>query len=148
MKKIITMLLMMVSITIVSCSKKGNKGRDIPDDVTSNFNEMFHNVKNETWKKINDFIYEADFTKDGKKIAVRFSMDGNWQKTTRQINRKDLPKAVVKVLDKNYKNDKISYTGTVKDMTGTNYVIDVQQQDSTTELTYDPNGDLMNQITK
>lgn len=148
MKKIFAISLLLVSVSLISCSKKGSKSQDIPDNVSSTFSEMFHNAKNTHWKKINAFIYEADFIQGGKKVAARFSMDGNWQKTTRQINVKNLPKAVDKEIRKNYKNDKITYAGTVRDKTSKNYVIDVKQKKKTTELTYDPQGDLMNQITK
>ncbi len=148
MKNIITIFLFLISGSLISCSKKGSKNQDIPDNVSSTFSEMFHNAKDTHWKKINAFIYEADFLQNGEKVAARFSMDGNWQKTTRQINVKDLPKAVDKEIRKKYKNDKITYAGTVKDMTSKNYVIDVKQKKKTTELTYDSEGDLMNQITK
>ncbi len=148
MKNFITISLLLISVSLMSCSKKGSKSQDIPDNVSSTFSEMFHNAKNAHWKKINAFIYEVDFIQNGEKVAARFSMDGNWQKTTRQINVKALPKAVDKEIQKKYKNDKITYAGTVKDMTSKNYVIDVKQKKKITELTYDAEGDLMNQITK
>ena len=148
MKNIITISLLLASITLISCSKQGSKSQDVPDNVSSTFSEMFHNAKNTKWKKINAFIYEADFMQNGDKVSARFSMDGNWQKTTRQIKIQALPKAVDNEIRKKYKNDKITYAGTVKDMTSKNYVIDVKQKKKTTELTYDSEGDLMNQITK
>ena len=148
MNKFVVVSYILVCMLFVSCQKKSIGRSAIPGAVVDTFHEMFQGATQVHWDKVNDLVYKADFVDKGKKVSVLFNMDGVWQKTTRQINQEDLPDTVVKEIDKNFKNDKIVYAATVKNMIGMNYKIDLKHDSTTIELTYDLNGDLINHISK
>jgi len=95
MTKIISMLSILL---IASCSFAGNP----PAAVKNAFEKKFPNATSVSWGKENAQEWEAEFTLNGKKISSNFLADGTWVETEESINKEELPKAILTVIQKKY----------------------------------------------
>ncbi|HNW74407.1 MAG: PepSY-like domain-containing protein [Bacteroidales bacterium] len=95
MTKIISMLSILL---IAGCSFAGNP----PAAVKNAFEKKFPGATSVSWGKENAQEWEAEFTLNGKKISANFQVDGTWVETEEPINKEELPKAVLSVIEKQY----------------------------------------------
>ena len=91
------MLVAATMLTTVSCL-----AQDAPSAVKSAFAKYFPGVTAKKWDK-EDGKYEADFTKDSKKMSATFTADGTMEKTETGIKVAELPSAVTDYIKTNYK---------------------------------------------
>lgn len=77
------------------------KAQETPAVVTSSFSKNFPGVTVKEWDK-EDNEYEANFTKDGKKMSASFTADGKLQETETDIKVTELPSSVTKYITANY----------------------------------------------
>ena len=91
------MLVALTMIVTVSCM-----AQDAPSAVKSAFAKYFPGVTAKKWDK-EDGKYEANFSKDGKKMSATFTAEGTLEETETDIKVAELPSAVADYIKTNYK---------------------------------------------
>lgn len=143
MRKILTLLPILLVLTLVGCSKK--KSNDIPSDLTQTFSSKYPKAQKVSWHKINQFEYRASFMVNGKKMKATFSEDGGVLSTEKQINKNKLPKGVMSSVTQNYKKSEISEVFKITNKKGTQYQVVVNKNGKKSKMTYDEDGDMIQQ---
>jgi hypothetical protein len=95
-------------------------------------------------------IFEVAFTYKGHKYEVECSPDGKFVAIDKEIEAKDLPKAVAKALQEKYPNAKYNVIEEVtKDDKIAEYEIDLTTADKkSVEVVFDPSGKLLKEEKK
>jgi len=96
----ISFLLISLSILFTACQPMN--GQEIPQAVKDSFQKKYPKEKSPDWSVDSHGYYEAQFKKDGEKYRADFKSDGQWIETENSIKFDDLPKAVRKVVEKDY----------------------------------------------
>ena len=78
----------------------------VPQPVKTAFSKSFAGVNDAKWENEKG-NYEANFSKDGKKMAVLFDGSGKLMETETSIAIKELPANVTAYMSKNYKDQKV-----------------------------------------
>lgn len=144
MKKIHLFLLVFFITSAVYAQKEDVKESSVPEAIKNSFNKKYPDAKHRSWKTKNG-DYEVDFYFENKKHESKYTLDGTWQKTTRNINKKDLPAPVIESHNKSefqsWMIDDIELVETpdYKIL----YYIKVVKARNVTELLYNPTGELM-----
>ena len=97
MKKIFSMLVPVVIITM-TCSAQT---KNIPKAVIDALATKFPGATNVKWGKESAKEYEAEFNINDKSVSANFGIDGSWVETETVIKVSDLPVAVTARLPKN-----------------------------------------------
>lgn len=96
-------------------SQKLQEGQ-VPQEVKSAQEKRFPGIKVKWSKEEKDF--EAEFTKDGKKMSTVFGANGTWKETETNIKVSDLPKAVTDYMTKTAKAKSIKEAAIVSKADG------------------------------
>ena len=93
----------MITLATTGFSSFAQKLQDdkVPQAVKSAQEKKFPGIKVKWSKEEKDF--EAEFTKDGKKMSAVFDANGTWTETETNIKVSDLPKAVMDYMTKTAK---------------------------------------------
>lgn len=93
-------------------------GKDFPEKVKADFKSRFPSVTKVKWER-QGVLYEAEF-KDGKKeIEVIYSKEGDWLYTVTEMDRRNLPVAILNGFrSSKYADWKLDETGTAEAATG------------------------------
>ena len=137
MTKIISMLSILL---IAGCSFAGNP----PAAVKNAFENKFPNATSVNWGKENAQEWEAEFTLNGKKISSNFLTDGTWVETEEPINKEELPKVILGVIQKQYSGWSImeaAKTETAKN--GTIYEADIKKGTKKLSLAFKEDGTIV-----
>jgi len=88
------LLLLILYIGIASLNNRGLcQTQPVPPSITSQFASMFPDAKNTEWRnKQTDF--QVFFMTGHAKCEVKFSMDGKWISTEKQITKDSLPEKI------------------------------------------------------
>lgn len=122
MKKLLVTGLMLASIAAFAQKMDASK---VPTSVKSTFNKNFPGTGDIKWEKENGH-YEANFKKNGEKMAALFDEGGKWLETESHIEVSALPAAVNDYVAKKYKGEKIKGAAKIQLASGeTNYEAEV-----------------------
>ena len=80
---------------------------DVPRAVQEAFAQKYPGAENVRWSRDKNDYHEAHFTLDGEKYRADFEKSGKWIETEQNVKKKDLPKAVEKVIEDKYDKPKI-----------------------------------------
>ncbi len=105
MKTLITAAIIGTAI-VTGCTKKLSES-EIPEVVIESFNVNFKDVKADNWEKERDGSYEAEFDLNNIETSATFSADGKLLETEQEIEKEDLPQAVIEYLKTNYTDKNI-----------------------------------------
>ncbi len=100
-------LLPIILFSIFSCEPSAVKDIKVPDVVKKAFAKKYPNEKKENWNIDRNGSYEAKFKEGGETFKADFTPDGMWIETETSLKEKDLPKAVKKAIEDQYKGIKI-----------------------------------------
>ena len=86
--------LLLLSIELIGANKNGVcQVKSVPQTVTNSFTTMFPDAKNIDWKdKLTD--YQVFFLTNNSKCEAKFSLDGKWISTERQIKNDSMPEKI------------------------------------------------------
>jgi hypothetical protein len=135
MKKIILLILLLISIGLVSYAQKLTK-KDIPAKVQATFEKNYPKKSGVKWEKINT-NYEASFIFDSKKTSVVIDANGNLMEKKEEISITMMPKPAISYFHQNYHKEKLRETSKIIDNKGTvTYEIGLKK----TDLLFDNKG--------
>jgi Putative beta-lactamase-inhibitor-like, PepSY-like len=112
--------------------------KDVPAAVKDAFTKNFPGITVEKWDN-EDGNYEAEFTKDGKKMSAVFDAKGAWMETETDIEIKDLPAPVAAYIKEHYKGAAIKEAAIIKTSKGEMYEAEVNRKD----LLFDKQGNFI-----
>ncbi|MDQ3190431.1 MAG: PepSY-like domain-containing protein [Bacteroidota bacterium] len=144
MKKIHLLLIVLFISSAVYAQKENVQETSVPKQIKDNFLAKYPTAKSRSWKTKNG-DYEVKFYVENKKHESKYNLDGTWKKTTKNINKKDLPTPVIDSYNKSEFNSwmiddiELVETPDYKIL----YYIKVVKARKITELLYDPTGELM-----
>lgn len=106
-KALLTVLTVFFVLLLVGCQQQ-LKSQAAPQAVKDNFNKMYPGEDDPNWHVDAHGYYEAHFKQNGIKYRADYYKDGRWYETETSIKVKDLPKAIRKVIKKQFKGMEIS----------------------------------------
>lgn len=92
-------------LLIIGCQSVGNA--QAPDAVKATFENKYPGENDPDWHLDRNGNYESNFKKKGKHYKADFTPEGKWIETERRIKKKELPKAIRKILKSEYDDFKI-----------------------------------------
>lgn len=144
MKNLILSLLFITSISIAQAQRIENK--DIPKSIVATFSKMYPQVKTSDVKwKLDKGNYKAEFS-NGKEYEVLIDKYGNWLATEIEITDNDLPQSIKdSIYAGEFKDWKVTQIEQVENnQSKILYELNVVKDGKEYEITYDPNGNLIN----
>ncbi len=82
--------------------------QEVPQAVKDTFEKMYPGENDPDWHLDSHGYYEANFKKKGIKYRADYFKDGRWFETETNIKKKELPKAIRKVIEEKYSWYKIA----------------------------------------
>ncbi|HKJ46192.1 MAG TPA: PepSY-like domain-containing protein [Balneolales bacterium] len=145
MRKFIVLFPLLLVLIFVGCSKKKVSNSNVPDVVSQALTSKFPQAKSITWKKVNEFEYHASFISNGKKMMASLSDDGDLLSTKKEISMNNIPKGVLSTVTRQYKKSSIKDAYKITNKKGTQYEVDISKNGKVTSMTFDDDGDLIQQ---
>jgi hypothetical protein len=93
--------------SFLSCEPTPVKELEVPDIVKNAFAQKYPNEKKAKWNIDRNDNFEAKFKEGGETFKADFTPDGIWIETETSLKKKDLPQAVKKAIEEQYKDVKI-----------------------------------------
>jgi hypothetical protein len=140
MKRLIFILTLMVSITLVKAQEVSEKG--VPSAVRLVFQQKYPNVKSVKWEKEKG-DYEAGFKKGKINYSVLINASGHIIETEVEISAEELPADAKAYVVKNYPHKKIKEAAKITDARNSvSYEAEVDGRD----LIFDNTGKFLKEV--
>jgi len=128
---------------LVTCQPE-TKGQT-PKAVEQAFKSKYPNESDPDWRIDKNGNFESHFKKDGEHYRADFSPNGDWIETESNIKKKELPKAILKVLDTDFEDVKIVEIEKVDHATkGIFYDVEIKVDDKKKDLEFTKEGKRIN----
>jgi hypothetical protein len=137
MKNLILTLAITALISLNAC---GQKDKNVPANIKTDFPQKFPTATKKKWDKENDKEWEAEFKSDGKEESANYDLNGSWLETEYEIQTKDIPGAVKASLDKEYAGYKITESELSETSTGKVYELELKKGAEKLEVFFDLSG--------
>jgi hypothetical protein len=82
---------------------------EIPESIKRSFEQKFPNAQGVKWDGDSETHYEVGFIMDGREKLAVFSLDGTFKEIETEIKVIELPRRVVKAVEKKYPLSKIAF---------------------------------------
>lgn len=135
------LVLLMVALLYGSVAQDG-----VPQRVREAFAIKFMNITPLKWDRESSTEWEAQFKIKGVRYSANFTADGTWQETEHEIKKKNIPKAIKKVLDSRYPTYKIDEAEISETREGVFYEIELKQGASELEVLFDKEGAVIKEL--
>ncbi len=116
---------------------------NVPKEVNTAFSEKFPDADNINWEQEDENEWEAEFEMNGKDYSANFTSDGNWKETEYEIEKSDLPKAVMTTLETEFAGYNIEEVEISETAEGEVYEVDLKKDKSEIEVTIAPDGSVL-----
>ena len=100
MKTLFSKMLVVLLLGMFGCQSEGKA--QAPEAVKSTFQKKYPGENDPDWHTDRNGNYESNFKKKGKHYKADFTPAGAWIETERRIKKKELPKAIRKILESEY----------------------------------------------
>lgn len=123
------------SFSLVSCAQNKN----VPEKVQRIFTEKYPTAQEVKWNKENaDF--EVSFDLDDKDVSIVYDANGKEKEVEMEIQKSELPQAVLGYLEEHQKGKKIKETAKITDANGkVSFEVEIKGKD----LMFDEQGNLL-----
>jgi len=101
MKKALILFLFTMQILLVSCKEAAKE--NTPKAVVETFAIKYPGETDPDWQVDKNGNYEAHFKKEKIHFRADFAPNGNWIETESNIKKKQLPKAILNAIERDYK---------------------------------------------
>ncbi|MFO0358677.1 MAG: PepSY-like domain-containing protein [Sphingobacteriaceae bacterium] len=101
-------IIILASLCLLSFAK-GPGEIEIPESIKRTFEQKFPNAIDVKWESDTDSHYEVGFILDGKEKTAVFTLDGNFKEIETEIKNIELPKRVLKSIEKKFPLSKVSF---------------------------------------
>lgn len=139
------LVVLAVALGISQANAQRIKSNEVPDRVKKELEQNF-NVKDADWDKEGE-NYEASFEQKGSEISVVFGVNGLVLETEYEIDKKELPTAVLEALKRDYKDYKIEEAARIESNGILTYEAEVEKAEQTFDLIFDAQGKLLKKVT-
>ncbi len=140
---IFKLLILLAVIVIMSCNTSVKA--QAPEAVKKTFKKMYPGENDPDWHKDDHGYYEANFKIDGIKYRADYNADGTWVETETSIDEDDLPKAIKKVIEDKFKDEKITEVEKVESATkGSFYDVEFKQKGKNKDVMFRADGTIIN----
>lgn len=138
------LLVLAVTAGIGQADAQKIKSNEVPEAVRRELQQKF-NVKDADWDKEGK-NYEASFEHKGSEISVVFEVNGRILETEHEIDKNELPDAVLKALIRDYKGYKIEEAARIESNGIFTYEAEVEKSEQTLDLIFDAQGKLLKKV--
>lgn len=138
------LLVLAVTAGIGQADAQRIKSNEVPDGVRKELEKKF-NVKDADWDKEGE-NYEASFKRKGSEISVVLGVNGRILETEHEINKNELPPAVLKALMLDYEGYKIEEAARIESGGVFTYEAEVEKEEQTFDLIFDAQGKLLKKV--
>src|SRR5690349_3586636 len=114
--RVVVIGMITMAATSFKCSAQKLQDSQVPQAVKSTQEKKYPGIKVKWSKEEKD--YEAEFTKDGKKMSTVIDANGTWKETETNIKVSDLPKAITEYMTKTAKAKNIKEAAIVSKADG------------------------------
>ena len=133
-------VLTVIALGLTSC-EQGNK---VPEKVKTAFVQKFPDAQKIKWDMEEENEWEAEFEMNGKEYSANFDTNGNWKETESEIEVKDLPVAVMNMLNTDFDGYQMEDEAAQVEQPGKNgYEVVVKKGAETIELFVDETGKII-----
>ena len=94
--------LLLLTVTLFLNCKQPTKSQEVPEAVSLNFMKMYPGENDPGWHTDAHGYYEANFKQGGIKYRADYHKNGDWIETETSIKKKELPKAIRKVIKERF----------------------------------------------
>ncbi|WP_299821416.1 SdiA-regulated domain-containing protein [uncultured Pontibacter sp.] len=115
----------------------------VPENIKVRFAEMYPSVKNVDWD-LENTLYEADFKINGREREVLLDTTGALVQVSEEIDKADLPEAILARMAKEYGNYNVEEVHRVQRDKQRSYVVELQRRTKEVLITFDEAGNLLN----
>ncbi|MFC0605677.1 PepSY-like domain-containing protein [Winogradskyella pulchriflava] len=138
-------LLIPIFVIVLAFNCNTNASAQAPDAVKKTFQSKYPGENDPDWHKDANGYYEANFKIDGIKYRADFKADGSWVETETSIDKKDLPKAIKKVIESKFKDEDITEVEKVQSATkGEFYDVEFKQKGKNKDVEFRADGTIIN----
>lgn len=93
--KCVVMLSVLITMVNSHISAQDISEKEVPAEIIKSFKAKYPGQYAYEWeRKKKSGVYEAEFNMDGKKYEARFTSEGIWISTSRDIKKSEVPQAV------------------------------------------------------
>lgn len=141
-------LLVVLGLSLTMCQAEAQKvkSKDVPAEVKNTLQKSYA-VTDADWDK-EDGSFEANFELKGKEMSVLIDGKGNILEVETEIAKNDLPAAVLKSLESNYKDFQIEEMAQIEANGKATYEVEVEKGKQSFDLIFDFNGVLIEKLSK
>lgn len=137
--KTLTAAALIIGATACTKDKTPASTENLPEQVGSSFSKQNPDVKDVKWEKEGDY-FEAEFEVDGKEVEVVYDKDGKVVAKEMEIDASTLPQAINEYIQANFNGSDIEEACEVKQKGETFYMVEIESDDTETELLFDHEG--------
>ncbi|HRE65711.1 MAG TPA: PepSY-like domain-containing protein [Cyclobacteriaceae bacterium] len=141
-------LLIVLGLSLTMCQAEAQKvkSKDVPAEVKNTLQKSYA-VTDADWDK-EDGSFEANFELKGNEMSVLIDTKGNILEVETEIAKNELPAAVLKSLESNYKDFKIEETARIEANGVVTYEVEVEKGKQSFDLIFDLDGVLIEKLSK
>jgi len=129
---------------LCACEQK-IRTEDVPEKVRNKLNVLYPDAGNIQWDKDIKY-YKAYFTNSGKDVSVLFDKKGNIKETEIKIEEKELPEAVMQMINREYSNAKLISFSRLDSRNMTEYAVKMHIKTEDYKVYFNQEGRLIRQM--
>lgn len=128
---------------LFSCQQRVNG--QVPEAVKKTFQAYYPGENDPDWHLDSHGNYESHFKINGVKYRADFKPDGSWIETETNIDYKELPEVIKKIIEENYDADDITEIEKVQHHAkGTFYDVEFKRKGKNKDIEFKPDGTIIN----
>lgn len=143
MKRITTIIFLCI-LTCIGFQQKAYS-QDTPEAVKEKFKTKYPGENDPDWEIDAHGNYESHFKIDGIQYRADFRPNGEWIETETSIDKDDLPKAIKKIIEKDYDDDEITEVEKVDHHSkGIFYDVEFKRKGKNKDIEFKADGTILN----
>lgn len=139
MKKVSKLILAFIMLLGLSCYSQST-----PEAVKKAFEKKYPGENDPDWEKDSHGNYESHFKIDGIKYRADFSPSGQWIETETSINKKDLPKVIREIIEKDYEGEISEVEKVEHHSKGLFYDVEFKRKGKNKDIEFKADGTIIN----
>jgi uncharacterized membrane protein YkoI len=143
MKKLSLLMLVAIMTLTQACAQS-----TAPSNVKAAFAKKFPKAKKASWDKENNTEWEVEFKMNGKDYSANFLTNGTWKETEYAIRKRDIPAAVKRTLNTQFKGYDIEEVEVSITANGKVYEFALEKDGTDLEVAIAPNGTVVKKEVK
>lgn len=135
--------LMLILLSVIVAASAGAQDKKTPDVVKNAFKKEFPQITKVDWGMENG-LYEAEFTINGKEASANYSKDGVLKEFEMAIEKKDLPAGVLEYVKSHFDGYRITETAKITDDKNVvTFEVEVTKSGKSSDLIFDTKGNFL-----